>query len=359
MLLGKYFVFKVLAALALVALVATQDILIADQFNNRILQVTHDNEKRIVWHFGSGSPDASTLRSCVAPNDAIRLKNEKTLISCTGAPAGTEPAPCDTNDCPDSRVFLVPKNLGGGNLKIPHYGTAGVPGAARGQLSSPVFATNIPNSRDILITDQGNQRILRGHDCTFSVVYGKTGVSGSGMNELNDPNSAILLQNYNLLIADEGNNRVIEVNLATKEIVWSYGSPTGGSPLNAPAFASRLPNGNTLITDSNNNRILEVSKSKEVVWQYYTNTRAGSVAQPNPTRAVRLKNGNTLISDQFNHQVIEVNSDGDIVWSFGEIGVAGNDSTHLNAPYDAKVIGDFTGLAPQRHSNSHLSNKSC
>ena len=82
------------------------------------------------------------------------------------------------------------------------------------------------------------------------------------------------------------------------------------------------------------------------VWTYYTNTRPGSVSSPLPTRAVRLKNGNTLISDQNNMQVIEVNRDQNIVWSQGMIAVAGDSFDMLNGPYDAKVVGDYTGLTP-------------
>jgi hypothetical protein len=135
---------------------------------------------------------------------------------------------------------------------------------------------------------------------------------------------------------------VIEVN-RKHQILWHYGSPKG-TQLNGAAFASRLPSGNTLITDSNNNRILEVAPGGKVVWQYVTNTRPGSVAQPLPTRAVRLKNGNTLISDQYNDQVIEVDPSGNIVFSQGQIGVVGTGFNELNAPYDAKVVGDYTGL---------------
>ncbi len=135
---------------------------------------------------------------------------------------------------------------------------------------------------------------------------------------------------------------MIEVN-HNLQIVWQYGSPHG-TQLNGAAFASRLPSGNTLITDSNNNRILEIKPGGKVVWQYVTNTRPGSVAAPQPTRAVRLKNGNTLISDQFNDQVIEVDPNGNIVFSQGQIGVAGTGFNELNAPYDAKVVGDYTGL---------------
>jgi hypothetical protein len=99
-----------------------------------------------------------------------------------------------------------------------------------------------------------------------------------------------------------------------------------------------------LITDSNNNRIIEIAPGGKIVWQYVTNTRPGSVPMPLPTRAVRLKTGNTLISDQFNHQVIEVDPSGTIVFSQGQIAVPGTGFNELNAPYDAKVVGDYTGL---------------
>jgi len=128
-------------------------------------------------------------------------------------------------------------------------------------------------------------------------------------------------------------------------IVWSYGCATC-TQLSGAAFASRLRNGHTLITDSNNNRILEVDKSGNVVWSYSTNTRPGSVSNPLPTRAVRLRNGNTLISDQYNMQVIEIDHNKSIVWRQGQIAVAGTGFDMLNGPYDAKVVGDYTGLTP-------------
>jgi hypothetical protein len=77
-----------------------------------------------------------------------------------------------------------------------------------------------------------------------------------------------------------------------------------------------------------------------------TSARAGSNKAPLPTRAVRLANGNTLISDQFNHQVIEVDPSGSIVFTYGQVNVPGSAAGQLNGPYDAKVIGDFTGLTP-------------
>ena len=271
----------------------------------------------------------------VAPNDFQRIRG-RNLVAGTGAPPGSEPT-CP-NGCPDNRVMLI--NQGG--AIIWQYGQTGVTGSGFDQLNTPVQNTYLP-SGDILITDQGNQRVI---EVTPSkqIVWqqGQTGVAGAAFNHLNNPNSAELLDNGNILIADESNNRVIEVN-RNHRIVWHYGGPKS-TALNGAAFASRLPNGNTLITDSNNNRILEVTPSGQVAWMYVTNTRAGSVANPLPTRAVRLANGNTLISDQFNMQVIEVDASGNIVFSQGQIGVAGTDFNELNAPYDAKVVGDYTGL---------------
>lgn len=311
------------------------NILISDQFNNRVIEVDPETHA-IVWRFGDGSSVAGP-RSVVAPNDAQRV-GPFTLIAGTGAPAGTEPT-CQ-NACNDNRVMLIAPD----RHIVWQYGQAGVTGSGWNQLNTPVQNTWLPDGH-ILVTDQGNQRVI---EITLNkqIVwqYGQTGVSGSGPNQMNNPNSAELLANGHILIADESNNRVIEVS-RDKQIVWSYGSPNSDA-LNGAAFASRLPDGHTLITDSGNNRILEVDHAGNVVWSYQTNDRPGSVSSPNPTRAVRLRNGNTLISDQFNNQVIEVTHEGKIVFEQGKIAVSGDGFNQLNAPYDAKVNGDYTGLTP-------------
>ena len=309
------------------------NLLIADQFNNRVLEVDPKTND-IVWSFGDGSSTAGPT-SIVAPNDIQRVGN-LSLVAGTGAPAGSEPT-CPSG-CADNRVMLINEK---GEI-IWQYGQAGVTGSGWNQLNTPVQNTYLPYG-NVLITDQGNQRVIEvTPDLQIVWQQGKTGVAGAGFNQLNNPNSAELLPNGNILIADESNNRVIEVN-RKHQIVWQYGSPDG-TKLNAAAFASRLSSGNTLITDGGNNRILEVTPTKYVVWQYYTNTRPGSVTNPAPSRAVRLANGNTLISDQFNDQVFELDPFQNIVFWQGQIGVAGTGFDQLNAPYDAKVVGDYTGL---------------
>lgn len=311
------------------------NILISDQYNNRLLEVNPTNHK-VVWRFGNGSSVAGP-HSVVGVNDAQRV-GFLTLVAGTGVPAGAEPT-CP-NGCADNRVMLV-----GPDSKIWwQYGQGGVTGFGPNQLNTPVQNTWLPTFH-VLITDQGNARIIEVNLAKKIVwQYGQNGVTGDGFNLLNNPNSAELLANGHILIADEGNNRVIEVT-RKKKIVWSYGCATC-SQLNAAAFASRLPDGTTLITDGGNNRIVDVDSKGNVMWTYYTNTRPGSISNPAPSRAVQLMNGNILISDQNNNQVIEIDSNQNIVWSQGEVGVAGTGFDMLNGPYDAKVIGDYTGLTP-------------
>ena len=302
------------------------NVLIADQFNNRVIELDDDNH--IVWTFGDGNPNPGP-NSIGAPNDAERV-GDYTLMSGTG-----------TGDVPDNRVIFVNRH---GHI-VWQYGQDGVAGSGFDQLNTPVCSVFLPYG-DILITDQANQRVIEvNFEKQIVWQYGTTGVSGAGPEQLNNPNSAELLKNGDILIADESNNRVIEVN-RQGTIIWSYGDPNDTSILNGTAFASRLENGHTLITDSGNNRAVEIDRHGNVVWEYDTNNRPGSVDNPNPTRAVRLHGGLTLISDQFNDQVIAVDHAGHIVYTYGQIGVAGNGPGQLNAPYDAKVIGDYTGLTP-------------
>ncbi len=309
------------------------NVLIADQFNNRVIELSRAGF--VVWHFGTGSFIAGP-HTVVAPNDAQRVPGGLTLIAGTGAPPGAPGYPA--GGAVDSRVLLVNR----ADKIVWQYGKAGVNGTGPNRLNTPVQATWLPN-HDVLITDQGNDRVIMVTPAKKIVwQYGKTGVAGSGPDELNTPNSAELLANGHILIADEGGNRVIEVTKA-KSIVWTY-----SAGLNAPAFASRLPDGHTLITDGGNNRVIEVTHAKAIVWTYTTNTQPGSNSNPAPSQAVRLRNGDTLIADQFNDRVIQVTRAKHIRWSYGALNEPGKAAGLLNAPYSAKAIGDYTGITPPK-----------
>ena len=321
------------------------NILISDQFNNRVIET--DQQGNIVWSWGLGPTDFSA-NSIVGVNDAERV-GTNTLMAGTGIPAGVDPN-CP-NGCVDSRVILVDKN---GNI-VWQYGQFGVNGSGPDQLNAPVQATYAPD-KTVYITDQGNQRVIE-VDQNLNIVwqYGTTGVSGNGFDQLNNPNSAELLPNGDVLIADEGNNRVIEVDKASLNVVATW---TAQGTMIAPAFASAIPGGRILVSDSGNNRVITVDATDTVRFQYLTNTQTGSNPNPAPTRAVIARNerganapdGNKkiLISDQFNNRVILVDMKQDLLAQYGNLNESGygtsNTQQGLYAPYDAKIIGDYIGL---------------
>ena len=329
------------------------NVLISDQFNNRVIEISPDG--KIVWSFGLG-PNDFTEKSVIGVNDAQRV-GPLTLMAGTGTPAGVIPQ--SPGGAPDNRVLLVDER---GTI-VWQYGQFGQTGSGPDLLSAPVQSTYLPGLH-VLITDQGNNRIIE-VNLKKQIVWQYPGSNQNPADQLNSPNSAELLENGHILIADENNSRAIEVN-RRDQIIHTF---TAGGTLNTLAFASRLPNGHTLLTDAGNSRIVEVDQADHVVWQYLTNTDPLSISAPVPTRAVRLKNGDTLISDQFNNRVIRINHAGAIVASYGlplagGAGAIGDNSGYglqstqqgLYSPYDAKVIGDYTGLTPPTDVDEDLDN---
>lgn len=328
---------------------APGNILIADQFNNRVIET--DTNGNIIWQFGLGPNDFSP-NSILGCNDSQRV-GPFTLMAGTGTPPGVIPQA--TNGVVDNRVILVDpfKRI------IWQYGQFGQTGTGRDLLSTPVQCTWLPDT-DVLITDQGNNRII---EVTLGkrIVWQFPGPNTNADAQLNSPNSAELLANGHILISDQGNSRAIEVT-RSHQIVRTF---TAGNTVNIVAFSSRLPNGDTLLTDSGNARIVEVDSNDVPVWEYFT-TNALGVTAPLPTRAVRLRNGDTLISDQFDNLVLRVDANSNLVASYGlpptgggtlpvpptsPVGVNVGYSTTttqagLYSPYDAKIIGDYTGLTP-------------
>jgi hypothetical protein len=318
---------------------APGNLLITDGYNNRVIEI--DRSGRIVWQFGHGPGDRGP-GAIVGVNDAERV-GDLTLMVGTGiAPGAT--AFCH-NGCPDERVLLVDPQ---GNV-VWQYGHFGVRGASPGELDTPVQATFLPATGNVLITDQANDRVLevRRADNTIVWQYGETRLPGNELGQLSSPSSAQLLPNGDILIADQNNNRAIEVTHQSPAAVIATFTARGTA--SGVAFASRLPDGHTLLTDSNNNRVVEVDATDAVVWEYTTNARNGSNAMAFPTRAVRLANGDTLISDHFDQQVLEVSRAKKIVATFGTLDDAGYNpemATLLNGPFSAYRIGDSTGLTP-------------
>ena len=183
-----------------------------------------------------------------------------------------------------------------------------------------IFAHNsrrLENGNTI-IADTGNDRVLEVTPESEIVWDTSNFDEGSGRlgdgSTLNYPNDVHLLYNGRILISDRNNDRILEIN-RSGEICWQYERCLHQHGV------QRLANGNTLFADSEKNRVVEVDLKGNPVWNYGDDNLLRW-----PRDANRLKNGNTLIADSRNHRIIEVNKKGEKVWSY--------DHPLVSSPYE-------------------------
>ena len=153
------------------------------------------------------------------------------------------------------------KHLGAGSEFRERYGGPPNPGGE----------ADWTHLNDIDELDDGNfQLSVRNFDAVVEVdretkaIVNVTGAPGD-RSVLQRQHNPYVLENGTMLVADSENDRVVELDPETEEVVWQYG---GRGLLHWPRDADRLPNGNTLVTDTFNDRVVEVSPRGEVVWSY-------------------------------------------------------------------------------------------
>ena len=252
--------------------------------------------------------------------------------------------------------------------------------AAGQTFKTPDDAYFTPNGKQIIAT-QEDDHVVRVIDvATRKIVYsyGTPGVPGSGPNQLNKPESALMLPSGDLLVPDTMNCRIIMIPAGGKAISrqlgrtgtcqhrppQSFGIPNGMFPMangnylvteaaggwvdemdlsGRVAWSVQLP-GFTYMYESNEigpNRYLTVDHAKpgkvvtfdrtgKVFWRY---APTGSAALNRPSLALSLPNGDFLVVDSLNHRVIVVDARTKaVVWQYGDTKVAGTAPGHLNKP---------------------------
>jgi hypothetical protein len=95
-----------------------------------------------------------------------------------------------------------------------------------------------------------------------------------GPGELDGPHHPTPLPNGNLLIFDNGlargYSRLIELDPATKAIVWQYRPKKTRFFSKTRGSVQPLEGGNILVAESDRGRLFEITREGEVVWEYWT-----------------------------------------------------------------------------------------
>ncbi|NHH97481.1 hypothetical protein DYY66_0867 [Candidatus Nitrosotalea sp. FS] len=249
--------------------------------------------------------------------------------------------------------------------------------------ASSVFLSPLKQIKSgIMIQDiqciEGMQLVLKAEDNSPACVTDTTAqvlvmrgwaVNPSIQTTNNSMSKDVFNRSGNILISDQFNNRVVEVNPSTKNIVWSFGSgnatlcnPGPGSVIGTND-AERLSDGLTLIAGTGlpagasglmpkgcvDNRVIVVNQTGQIVWQYGQAGVAGSGSNmlSAPVFAIQLPNHDFLITDQGNNRIIEVNKTKQIVWSYGPTSGPGA----LNNPNSAELLPNDNILIADENNN--------
>ncbi|MBM3270441.1 MAG: PQQ-binding-like beta-propeller repeat protein [Candidatus Sericytochromatia bacterium] len=264
-----------------------QRLLLVDAIRRQVFEV--NREKREVWAYRN-----------VVPGGATYLANGNILVVDMGG----------------NKVLEVDPKTG-----QPVWTFGGDADRAR-QLRAPRAATRLSNG-NTLVVDTGNHRVVEvtaAGEIAWS--YGELGRAGCAHGSLFKPQGAFRERRGNTVIADTGNHRIIEVNEGG-EIVWQYGNHSnrlgggqgsGANQLSEPAAAIRLESGGLLVADTGNQRVLEVDPMKNIQWHYRPGAAKGGTAVRDPLVVYRGAEGKTLIAGRTG--AIEVDADIKILWEY-------------------------------------------
>ena len=252
------------------------------------------------------------------------------------------------------------------------HGATGDGGPATSALLSFPEGVALDGKGNLFIADANNNEIREVNLATGVITTvagnGTGGFSGDGMQatsaELSNPDGVAVDAQGHLFIADQGNNRIREVNLSTGIITTVAGNGTAGSTgdgaaataaeLNAPQGLAVDSHGNLFIADVENQKIREVNASSGNISTVAGNGTFGSTGDGSAATAAEVSfplgvavdaKGDLFIADHGNDSIREVNVAGVIttVAGDGASGSSGDNgpatSAELFAPDAVAVDG--------------------
>ena len=134
-------------------------------------------------------------------------------------------------------------------------------------------------------------------------------------------NGVAEMPNGDIVVSFRQISTVIIIQRQTGKIIWQLGAP----PLSGQHAPTPLPNGNLLLFDNGPHRldhtmpfsrIIEVDlATKQIAWKYQEK-REYEFFSPRISNAQRLPNGNTLICEGDSGRFFEVTTEGELVWEY-------------------------------------------
>lgn len=268
-----------------------------------------DNYKIPIWELKKEELDLKSI------TELVRLDNRNTLVLDGEA---------------NSIIELTPK----GAITWKYN-----PSSEESILNNPKGFSVLSNNDLLIADTDNHRVMEMDFDGTIIWQYGVKGAAGTEFNTLNQPTSIQKTYDGNYLISDTGNNRLVEISreLDTEsgiykiKKIWQYGNVENilgkgegreQNQLNQPTMAFRNIDGDVMILDQGNQRVIEIDHNNDLKWQYKTVSSEPQINIENPTRCTKLKNKDLLIiGDDKMVQVLISKNEEKVIWfsSFEEL----------------------------------------
>jgi outer membrane protein assembly factor BamB len=278
------------------------DILIADDWNNRLLIV--DPQGRVRWQFPRPG-DLTRGQAFRLPDDAFFSPNGKDVIAT------------------EEEYSVISVISIAAHAIVYRYGTPGMPGNAVNHVANPDDAMLLPGGT-LLAADIENCRLLLVTPPTHHPkrIIGTTGrCAHLPPHGFGSPNGAFPTTDGKYLVTEINGDWANKVSL-TGHVDWSVHPPG----VAYPSDTNEVYPGRYLTADySAAGQVVEFDARGRLLWRF------GGLNHP--SLALPLPNGDILVNDDYNDRVIVVDpTTNRIVWQYGHTGVPGTAPGYLNDP---------------------------
>ena len=215
-----------------------------------------------------------------------------------------------------------------GKQVVFHYGHYDQHGATKNYLHDPANA--LEEDGEIVISDIRNCRLVLVRPPHHTVVrsIGRTGVCAHAPpHELDSPSSAFPMSNGGTVITETGDAHV-DLLSADGKLLRSLTVPR----FKLPESVNETSSGDLIAVDHTHPGAVEIfTTSGKVIWSYRKRRGAGELRDP--AVAYELPDGDVIVSDEYHDRVIVIDRKTDmIVWQYGYTGVPGGGNGHLDVP---------------------------
>ena len=267
-------------------------------------------------------PSGRTLWQYPGPGDLAAGQTFKTPDDAYFTPNGKQIIATQEDDHVIRVIDIATRKI------VYSYGTPGVPGAGPNQLNQPESALMLP-SGDIVVPDMMNCRISMISAGAHAITrqLGRTGTcTHHPPQTVGIPNGLFPMANGNYLVTEAAGSWVDEMDLSGR-VAWSVQLPGFTYLYESNEIG---PDRYLTVDHASPGQVVTFDRTGKVLWRYAPTGRA---ALNRPSLALTLPNGDFVVVDSANHRVIVVDARTKaVVWQYGQTKVAGTRPGQLNKP---------------------------